>query len=187
MNLKNKNVLFLGSSVTFGATDKGVSFADILSKRLSFNMIKSAVCGTTLADINDSSYPKRLMQIDISTKIDLFVCQLSTNDAGKNLPIHETEKAIRFIIEYVKKTFNCPIIFFTGTYFENENYAKLVELIIDLQKEYGFYLLDLYNDKKMRSIKKTTYQEYMIDPIHPTILGYEKWWSPKFIELFNSI
>lgn len=187
MDLKNKTVLFLGSSVTFGATKKGVSFADILAKKLSFNMIKSAVCGTTLADINANSYPKRLVQIDKNTKVDLFVCQLSTNDAGQNLPIIETEKAIRFIIEYTKSTFNCPLVFFTGTYFENENYAKLVELIIALKEEYGFYLLDLYNDNKMRNISKKTYEKYMQDPIHPTILGYEKWWSPKFIELFNLI
>ena len=39
----------------------------------------------------------------------------------------------------------------------------------------------------MRNISKKTYEKYMQDPIHPIILGYEKWWSPKFIELFNLI
>lgn len=40
MELSGKNILFLGSSVTYGSTAGGVSFADILCKQLGANCIK---------------------------------------------------------------------------------------------------------------------------------------------------
>ena len=182
MELKGKTVLFLGSSVTFGSAAGGVSFADIMAETLELKMIKAAVSGTTLADIEENSYVSRLKKIDTESKVDLFICQLSTNDAGRNIPIEKTEQAIRFIIEYVKKSFGCPIVFYTGTYFENEHYGKLVKLLVSLREEYGFHLLNLWEDTEMLSVSEADYKKYMADPIHPTLLGYREWWTPKFKE-----
>ena len=49
MELKDKTVLFLGSSVTYGSASGGVSFADLMVKECGIKMIKEAVSGTTLA------------------------------------------------------------------------------------------------------------------------------------------
>lgn len=183
MILKDKTVLFLGSSVTYGSDAGGISFADIKGEVCGINCMKEAVSGTTLADIDDSSYVSRLKTIDKNIKLDLFICQLSTNDAStsRNIELYKTEQAIRFILEYVKRTFGCPIIFYTGTYFESEAYANMIRLLYNLQKEYDFYILDLYHDEDMLAVSKKDYQRYMKDPIHPTITGYKEWWTPKFI------
>ena len=121
--------------------------------------------------------------MDTSLVVDLFICQLSTNDASprNNIELAEVEKAIRFILQYVKTTFGCPAVFYTGTYFENERYVEMIKLLYRLQEEYDFYILDLYNDEQMRSVDKEIYQAYMQDPVHPTLKGYAEWWTPKFV------
>ena len=189
VNSAKKKVLFLGSSVTYGSASGGVSFADLMAEKCGIISIKEAVSGTTLADIDDTSYVARLKQIDNSIRPDLFICQLSTNDASKSrsIDIKDVEKAIVFIVEYVRTTFNCPIVFYTGTYFENERYAEMVKLLYRLQKEYAFYILDLYNDEEMRNISSNKYQKYMHDPIHPTLMGYKEWWTPKFIKFCEQL
>ena len=63
----------------------------------------------------------------------------------------------------------------------------MVDLLYDLQKEYDFYILDLFNDEKMRAVKKEDYQRYMKDPVHPTITGYIEWWTPKFIDFCEQL
>ncbi len=187
MDLKNKNVLFLGSSVTYGSAAGGVSFAEIMAEKCGCNSYKEAVSGTTLADIEELSYVSRLKKVDTATKFDLFICQLSTNDAGRGIEPQKTEDAIRFIINYVTETFGCPIVFYTGTYFESEAYNNLIELLFELKKEYGFYVLDLFNDKDMLSVSREDYKKYMSDPIHPTLAGYTEWWTPKFIKFCKNI
>ena len=188
MNLENKTILFLGSSVTYGSAAGGVSFVDMIGELCSANCVKEAVSGTTLVDINETSYVSRLKAIPESLRPDLFVCQLSTNDAKKKLDINEIEKSICFILSYVKNTFDCPIVFYTGTYYENDEYMKMVELLYDLKKIYDFYILDLYHDEEMLAVSKEDYQRYMKDKIHPTLIGYREWWTPKFIDfLENSV
>ena len=187
MDLQNKTVLFLGSSVTYGSAAGGISFVDILGEMCGVNCIKEAVSGTTLVDINEKSYISRLKSMDIDQKPDLFVCQLSTNDAQKKLDIHEIEKAICFILDYVKKTFGCPAVFYTGTYFESAEYSKMIDLLYELNERYSFYILDLYHDKDMLSVSEEDYAKYMKDKVHPTLLGYVEWWTPKFVDFFKRL
>ena len=187
MDLKNKRILFLGSSVTYGSGAGGVSFADIIGERYGAVCIQKAVSGTTLADTDEKSYVSRLKKVDKATKIDLFVCQLSTNDAKKKIPISEVKKAICFILDYVKNTFGCPVVFYTGTYFENSEYKEMTELLYALREEYSFHILDLYNDEEMLKVNEEKYRQYMKDPVHPTLLGYEEWWTPKFVDFLTQI
>ena len=182
MKLYGKTVLFLGSSVTYGSAAGGVSFADLMAENCGIVCIKEAVSGTTLADISRKSYVARLKKMNADTKVGLFICQLSTNDAAKKIPLQKTEEAIRFILQYVKETFSCPILFYTGTYFESEAYENMIRLLHSLQKEYEFYILDLFNDEKMRAIDSALYKKYMHDPVHPTLAGYKEWWTPQFID-----
>ena len=189
MILRGKNILFLGSSVTYGSASGGVSFADIMSQCCGFQYVKEAVSGTTLADINENSYVSRLKNIDKSSKFDLFICQLSTNDASSdcNIDLKKNEAAICFILSYVQVTFRCPIVFYTGTYFENEKYSQMVDLLYSLQKEYGFHILDLYHDSDMLAVSEEDRSRYMEDQIHPNIIGYKEWWTPKFIEFCEQL
>ncbi|MBQ4573955.1 MAG: SGNH/GDSL hydrolase family protein [Clostridia bacterium] len=182
MELKGKTVFFLGSSVTYGSASGGISFADLMVERCGIKAIKEAVSGTTLADIDDSSYVARLKRADPSCAPDLFICQLSTNDAGRGIPLEQTEAAIREIISYVREVFDCPIMFYTGTKFESVPYERMIELLRSLQKEYGFAILDLWNDPDMLAVSAGDYARYMADPVHPTLAGYSEWWLPKFIE-----
>lgn len=186
MKLKNKTILFLGSSVTYGSASNGVSFVDMIEELCGASCIKEAVSGTTLVDLDEKSYISRLKSIATSIHPDLFVCQLSTNDAAKKLDINEIEKSICFILDYVKNTFGCPIVFYTGTYYENNEYMKMIALLYDIKKKYDFYILDLYNDEDMLAVSEKDYQRYMQDPIHPTLLGYREWWTPKFIDFFET-
>ncbi|MBO4433543.1 MAG: SGNH/GDSL hydrolase family protein [Clostridia bacterium] len=181
MNLKGKTVLFLGSSVTYGAASGGVSFVEIIAKQCGFNYIKEAVSGTTLADTDENSYASRLKKIDKNLKIDLFVCQLSTNDSYKGIPLEKTKEAIIFIIDYVKSIFGCPVVFYTGTRFQSDGYGETVNLLKKLQKECRFGFLDLWDDEDMLGVNNEDYKRYMSDGVHPTLEGYRDWWAPKFV------
>ena len=187
MELKDKTILFLGSSVTYGSAAGGVSFVDIIQDECQCACIKEAVSGTTLADIHEKSYVSRLKTVDTAMHIDLFVCQLSTNDASRKIEIGKIEEAIRYILDYVKNTFHCPIVFSTGTKFKCEEYEQMISLLYDLKNEYTFEILNLFYDEDMLKISRDDYQKYMQDPIHPTLLGYKKWWTPKFIEFFERL
>jgi lysophospholipase L1-like esterase len=187
MNLQNKTILFLGSSVTYGSAAGGISFVDIIQDLSRSICIKEAVSGTTLADINERSYVSRLKAIDADKHIDLFVCQLSTNDATRKIELSKIEEAIRYILDYVKTTFNCPIVFYTGTIYKSEEYERMIDLLYDLKREYSFEILDLFNDEQMLKISQEDYKKYMQDPIHPNLLGYKEWWTPKFLDFFEQL
>ena len=187
MDLYNKTVLFLGSSVTFGSSSSGISFADLMEEQCGLKMVKEALSGTTLADIDDGSYVARLKKVDRRIKMDLVIVQLSTNDAGRGVPLADTEAAIRFIADYVRTTWDCPLVFYTGTYFDSKPYAAMVDLLRKLAKEHGFSILDLWDDPAMRAVSEADYKRYMADPVHPTLYGYKDWWTPKFIEFCRNL
>ncbi len=187
MKLENKTIFFLGSSVTYGSASGGISFADLMEERCGIRAVKEAVSGTTLADLGEGSYVARLKRADRSCAPDLFVCQLSTNDAGRGIPLERTEEAIREIIRYVREAFGCPILFYTGTKFESEHYGRMIDLLYALREEYGFAILDLWSDPDMLAVSGEDYARYMADPVHPTLAGYREWWLPKFIEACEAI
>lgn len=181
MTLQGKNVFFLGSSVTYGSAAGGVSYAELMAEQCGLNCIKEAVSGTTLADIGPDSYVSRLKKHGRETAVDLVICQLSTNDATRRLPLAQTEEAIRFIVRYARDTWGCPVVFYTGTYYQSDAYADMVTLLHRLRKECGYEILDLYNDAEMRAVSEDDYARFMDDPIHPNLVGYREWWTPKFI------
>lgn len=185
MDLKGKTILFLGSSVTYGAASGGVSFVEFSAEKCGFNYIKETVSGTTLADIDENSYVSRLKRMDKNLKVDLAICQLSTNDQYKGVQLEKTREAIIFIIDYLEETFGCPVAFFTGTRFESPGYARAVTMLLNLQKEYKFGLLNLWNDKEMQSVSDADYTRFMRDGVHPTLEGYRDWWTPKFVDFLK--
>ena len=192
--LKGKTFLFLGSSVTKGECAKSVSFVEYLERIDGITGVKEAVSGTTLADENGQSYIPRMKTMDPTIRADLFVCQLSTNDATKRKPLGAVSEsfdmntfdtktvagAMEYIIAYARKTWHCPVVFYTGTKYESEAYETMVELLKEIQKKWDIGVIDLWNDPQMNAVSKEDYTLYMADPIHPTQAGYLLWWTPKF-------
>lgn len=193
--LRGKAIAFLGSSVTVGAFSLGQACADYLARRDGVLALKEAVSGTTLADDehDGSSYVERMRTIPAGTHLDAFVCQLSTNDAwqGKTMGAVATEEpydtstvagAIQDVVAYARATWGCPVLFYTGTYFESAEYAQMVALLEQVSAQMDVPVIDLYHDETMRAVSPEDYALYMHDPVHPTKAGYELWWTPKFEE-----
>ncbi len=193
-SIRGKTIIFLGSSVTAGYGSLGVSFADFLEKTDGITAVKEAVSGTTLVDVKSSSYVSRMKTIDKNIKADAFVCQLSTNDATKKMPIGKISDsfnandfdmqtvsgAIEYIIAYAKETWNCPVVFYTQSKYDCEHYAKMVDLLLEIQKKWDITVIDLWNNDKINSITDEQRKIYLVDHIHPTKAGYKEWWLPEF-------
>ena len=174
--IKDKTVIFLGSSVTYGYGSMGVSFADFLEKTDGINVIKEAVSGTTLVDIKDNSYVSRMKTIDKNIKADAFVCQLSTNDATKEMPLGKISEsydinnfdiqtiagAIEYIIAYAKTTWDCPVIFYTQAKYDSEHYAKMVDLLLEIQDKWDITVIDFWNDAEINNITDEQCKIYLI-------------------------
>lgn len=193
--LQGKNFIFLGSSVTEGSAAVGVSFADYMQKIDGINMIREAVSGTTLVtegDTKGTSYIPRMKTIDTSFPADCFVCQLSTNDASQGKDFGEVSEsfdmsdfdtdtiagAIEYIIAYARETWNCPVVFYTGTKYDSDEYGKMVDLLLDIQKKWDIGVIDMWNDADLNNISEEDYKLYMINGIHPSQAGYLLWWTP---------
>lgn len=188
--LSGKHIGYLGSSVTYGACSGAVSFVEYISKRNNTTFVKEAVSGTTLVNDSDDSYVARMKRMESTKPFDLFVVQLSTNDATQKKPLgalsendkydtHTIIGAMEYIITYVYKTWKCPVVFYTGSYYDSANYSEMVRALKDLAKKYPIGVIDMFEDKEFNDISKKDYQLYMFDPIHPTKAGYLNWWTPK--------
>ncbi len=188
--LTGKHIIYLGSSVTYGASSDQLSFVEYIAKRNDTTYTKEAISGTTLVDNNGGSYIQRMLNnIDTNEKADLFVCQLSTNDATTNQPMGEISDstnlddfdtttvmgAMEYVICYAKQTWNCPVMFYTGTKYDSDQYAKMVEALKQLQAKYGIGVINMW-DNLDTNIPQ--YDEYMADEIHPNRAGYLNWWTP---------
>lgn len=193
--LSGLHILWLGSSVTYGAQAAGhYSMVDAIEDNHAATICeKYAVSATTLVNQSESSYVARLKMIPKDKTPDLVVVQLSTNDATTKKPFGEIAEgfeadsfddttiagAIETIISYVKETFGCPVAFYTGTYCEKENYAEMVELLLEIQEKWGIGVVDMFNNEEMTAVYGTEeYDTYMGDEVHPTRKGYVEWWTP---------
>ena len=192
--LTGKTIIFLGSSVTYGASSLGDSFVDYIEYRNNCKAIKEAVSGTTLVDEGAYSYVSRLNRLNVNEKVDAFVCQLSTNDASRNKTLGEKSSsfdiddfdtktiagAIEYIIAFAKENYRCPIVFYTSPKFESENYQKMVEILKEIETKWNIVIIDMWNDEEFNNIRKEQRDLYMADSIHPTKAGYIEWWTPYF-------
>ena len=195
--LKDKTIIWLGSSVTYGAASFGQSFVEFIDACKGTKSVKETVSGTTLTADEENNYIERMVKLPADIKADAFVCQLSTNDATKNKPlgsiagdcqcydITTITGAIEYIIQYARDTWHCPVYFYTGTKYDSPLYEQMVNRLHEIagQKEIG--IIDLWNDPEMNAVTKEDYALYMADPIHPTKAGYRNWWTPAFIRFLE--
>lgn len=193
--LSGRTLFFLGSSVTAGLASENESFVDYIRKRNHCYCVKEAKSGTTLMDNGKQSYVERIKKFDTQAKVDAFLCQLSTNDTryhgldkigavSKSTNSNDFDKtttigAIEYIISYARETWNCPVIFYTNTYFEDKNYAVLVNKLYEIKEKWNIEIIDLYNDKNLNNIPADSMRLYMLfDQVHPHKAGYQLWWTP---------
>lgn len=193
--LKGKTVLFLGSSVTYGWGSDGYAFGEMLAEQDGIICIKEAVSGTTLVDNGPDSYIARMKSMPRPEHVDLFLCQLSTNDATRGLPLGDAGSAdtftiagaINHIIAFARETYGCPVAFYTNPRYASPAYEAMVELLLQIAGEQNVYVLDLWNDAPFNAISEAQRAIWMKDPIHPTYEGYQSWWLPKFEAFLNQI
>ena len=186
--LKDKHILFLGSSVTKGFAAYGKSFVDMIAERNGAFCLKAAVSGTTLVDNGEKSYVRRLQRIPKNTACDIFVCQLSTNDATKGAPLGQISQgremsqfdtktvcgAMEYIIAYVKETWNCPVVFYTSPQYASVAYLRMVNVLKEIAEKWDIQVIDLWNHPTVNA-KKNKKRSCMNDQIHPTKRGYQVW------------
>ena len=193
--LEGKTMIALGSSVTYGASSCEEAVGEYLAKRFGMELVKEAVSGTTLADNGPSSYVSRMKNnLDTDMDCDLFLCQLSTNDATKKVELGEISDstdmedfdtktvigAIEYIICYAQENWDCPVAFYTGSYYDSDAYGAMVDAVLKLQDKYDdFYVIDLYTGEEFNNITEEERSLYMDDDIHPTKAGYSQWWGPE--------
>jgi lysophospholipase L1-like esterase len=198
--LKGKTLYFLGSSVTIGYGSGGTAFPHYIAKRNQCNVVVEAVTGTTLMDKNDNSYVHRLefgSKFDKNAKVDLFICQLSTNDTGGgtadmlnlgditgptgNPGAYDKTTitgAMEYIITWVRQTWDCPVLFYTCSRRNDIRYAKMVDRLNELADIWDIAVLDLWNDDNFNNITGKQRKLWMKDETHPTKAGYLEWWTP---------
>lgn len=196
--LRHKKILFLGSSVTFGFSALGESFVDYLWKKDGIDAIKDAENGTTLVDQDTSyhgdSYVARFKEELKEDKPDMFVLQLSTNDANTEKKLGQISSdnhfdtqtiigAIEYMIAEAQKEWDCPILIYTNPYFENKLYKQMVDSTLELAKKWKVNVLDLYHNPDFQNQDSL----YMADEIHPTRAGYLEKWMPLFEEKINDL
>lgn len=170
----------------------GVSFADYIKVRNNCDIVKEAVSGTTLVDSGLNSYISRLKKLNEDAAVDLFVCQLSTNDATQkkslgnvggsmNLEDFDTSTvagAAEYIISYAKQTWNCPVLFYTNPQYDSEQYEAMVKLLQQIAGKWDITVIDMWSDAEFNALTEEQHAFYMADGIHPTQAGYLEWWTP---------
>ena len=188
--LAGKHLIFLGSSVTRGALALRNSFADYIAARNGCTVTKEAVSGTTLVDDGPDSYVARLKRLE-DPRADLFVCQLSTNDARLGKPLGEIASgfeedgfdtgtvagAIEFIIAYARGRWRCPVVFYTCPR-AADGYAEMVELLHRIAEKWDVPVIDMWSDPAFAELTDEQRALYMIDDVHPSRAGHLEWLTP---------
>jgi hypothetical protein len=188
--LKGKILYFLGSSVTVGYASQGMAFPHYIAKRDQCTVVVEAVTGTTLMDKNENSYVHRMefgSKFDKNAEVDLFICQLSTNDTGGgtvdmlnlgdivgptgSLSAYDKTTitgAMEYIISYAQQTWGCPVLFYSCSRRNDERYGKMVDRLNELAKIWDIRVLDLWNDAEFNNITAAQRKLWMKDETHPT-------------------
>lgn len=133
--------------------------------------------------------------------VEIFVCQLSTNDAtqkkeignvieSKNIDDFDTKTvagAIEYIIAFSKNKWNCPIVFYTNPKYESEEYQKTVDVLYLIKNKWNIEIIDMWSNTDFNNITNEQRSLYMADKIHPTKAGYLEWWTPVFNDRLTEV
>lgn len=178
-----------------------MSFADLLAIDYGVIAVKEALSGTTLADTGEGSYLARLKKALSGPRPDLFVCQVSTNDAARGVPpgsvrpaltgegfdASTTAGAMETALRLVREAWGCPAVFYTQPRYDSPAYAALVKLTEEISQKWGIDVIDLWNDPAFARLAPGARERFMADAIHPTAAGYRELWLPVFARALDGI
>lgn len=226
--LAGKTLCWLGSSVTYGFAARGEAVPDYMAMRDGTVCWKSGISGTTLADIpfgpeadnpwrarvNEEtpealcremaklSYLRRLADFPRDVRPDLFILQLSTNDAqfpmryqGKIAGGFEPEAfdtgttfgTMEAILCRVRRDWSCPVLVYSSPLLSTEAYSAMVRTARAICRKWGAHLLDLNADAAFNALGRAHMEDWMADEVHPLRRGYLEWWTPAFESAIEKI
>ncbi len=184
-----KTLFALGSSITWGFASGGQALGEFLARSFGMNLVKDAENGTTLAPMHAHDSHCYVSRLKTHTRYtdspDYVLIQLSTNDVWQGISLGQTVDAIEDIMDYVQDQWNVPVLMYTNSRFESEQYQQLVDASYDIHNTKNFSIIDLWNNVDINSVTDEQLQLYMHDPIHPTRAGYMTWWGPEVARQFE--
>ena len=199
--LYGKTIYHLGSSISYGSNNGGVSFAEQIRDITGSKMVKETVSGTTLSMQKANSYAARWSNFTFNDSPDYLIIQLSTNDftnAGITLGSVGTQKdgfdknttagALEYIIsETLKKSPNTKVVVYSCAVRDSwasghPNYSRFANIeLMKLKEKWGILIVDLYSLEPLLP-------NIMSDDIHPNKQGYALLFTPTMINvLLNDI
>lgn len=197
--LYGKTIYHLGSSISYGSANGGVSFAEQIANLTGSKCVKETVSGTKLSSTDgDNSYVARWENFTFADRPEFLVLQLSTNDfsggisagaiAANNDDIDTTTitGAIEHIIKKTKeKSPSTEVIVYTcavrPSWYKRAEYASFVNVNLKMIKQkWGIAVVDLFN-------ADTVYTNWMSDDIHPTGAGYANLFTPRMINVMTDL
>lgn len=199
--LYGKTIYHLGSSISYGSANNGVSFAEQIRDITGSNMVKQTVSGTTLSAQKSNSYADRWSNFTFTDSPDYLIIQLSTNDFTQSgitlgsvgaqkdgFDKNTTAGALEYIIsETLKKSPNTKVVIYSCAVRDSwasshPDYARFANIeLAKLQEKWGILIVDLFSlDAMLPNV--------MSDDIHPNKQGYALLFTPTMINvLLNDI
>ena len=150
--LAGKKLIFLGSSVTKGFAARGRSFVDMIAESTGASCVKEAVSGTTLVDNGERSYVARLKKLDKSQPCDLFICQLSTNDATKGSPLGKMAEGSQKDLEAALESYRKEQAD-TFSWYLSQNLPKVENAKFVVEGEWFMFLMAENADEGVETFK----------------------------------
>lgn len=197
--LHNKNIYYLGSSITLGnnGDTEQCSFANMIHSITGNSFYKEAIDGTPLAGGGADSYTSR-MDRTLPADADAVVVQLSTNDFSQGRKVGDVtaddvvspsafdKNTICGSIEYIiskAKTRRRQVYFYTCIVKNNWPYRTTYESFIEnklkaICDKWNVVLIDTFN------AHYTQVGSYMNDDIHPNRVCYATAMTPRFMATF---
>ncbi len=198
--LYGKTIYHLGSSISYGYTSGGKSFAEQISELTGSKYVKETVSGTTLVGnvtpANDS-YVSRFEKFNFGDNPAFLMLQLSTNDFSQNKPTgtvtgsnvtsgFDTSTicgAIEHIISETKrKSPDTKVVIYTcairNSWGNRTKYGAFVNATLKMiQAKWDIIVVDLFN---LRSVNTDS---WMSDDIHPSAHEYANKFTPNMINV----
>lgn len=197
--LYGKTVYHLGSSISYGYANSGVSFAEQIAELTGGKCVKETVSGTTLSSAKGNSYVERWAKFKFDDAPAFLMLQLSTNDftqggiqngtvtsATSGFDTTTVAGAIEYIISETKKkspdtqvvVYTCAVKPGWGT---KTAYGGFISIELNLiRQKWGIAVVDLFNAQTVNTTS------WMSDDIHPLGTQYANLFTPQMINVMTA-
>ena len=204
-SLKGKKLLAFGDSIMFGRGNRDSGVADMLAEKYGMISLDHSVSGATLgARAGRNSIPTQIKRAaSLSPEPDIILINGGTNDMefiplGKAAKGYEEETFDQTTyaggFEYAASLLrlywqDVPVIYIRAHDMDTVDDAKeqqYGELALSLSEKWRLYCVDVYNDADLNTEDPAIRDAYTVykprlghgDGIHPTALGYAKFYLP---------